>query len=191
MTRFLGAAAVLLATALGGCGDQDAGAVGTWTIDMEPMIAQQRGPLLETLKTQMKAIQEQLKGLSGADQAKARDMALEAVPAELKDLTTAMLTSEAAGIQAVNKMLAEKLGGLEATLEIKSGGAFTSAFAMGASTQRIEGTWTLQGDKLTLTATKKDGKPPEGKDKEPLVLTLKDGRLNPATDGPPFSFKRK
>lgn len=208
MTRFLGAAAVLLATALSGCGDKDSGGTGTgssgagskkdagpvglWTIDIEPMVAKQRGPILATLKTQMTAIQEQLKGLSGEDQAKARQMALEAVPAELKDLTTAMMTSEAAGIEAVNKMLAEKLGGVDATFDIKSGGTFTSSMSMGPDKQTVEGTWTLEGEKLTLTATKKDGKPPEGRAKKPLVLLWKDGQLAPADpDDIPFSFKRK
>lgn len=202
MTRFLGAAAVLLATALSGCGDKDsgggstagkdAGPVGLWTIDIEPMVAKQRGPLLATLKTQMTAIQEQLKGLSGEDQAKAREMALAAVPAELKELTTAMLTSEAAGIEAVNKMLAEKLGGIDATFDIKSGGTFTSSMSMGPDKQTVEGTWTLEGEKLTLTATKKDGKPPEGRAKKPLVLLWKGGGLSPADpDDIPFSFKRR
>ncbi len=206
MARFLGVAAVLLATAMGGCGDKggggsgsagqgpgkDAGPVGVWTIDVEPMIATQRGPMLESVKTQVAAIQAQLKGLSGAEQAQARETALAAVPAELKDVAVAMLTSEAAGLEAVNKLLAERLGGVDATFDIKSGGTFTSSMSMGPDAQRVEGTWTKEGDTLTFTATTKDGKPPEGRAKKPLVLVLKDGRLSPADpDELPFSFKRK
>jgi hypothetical protein len=208
MARFLGAGAVLLATVLSGCGDKgsggggtggagtgsakDAGPVGVWTIDLEPMIAKQRGPMLETVKTQVAAIQEQLKGLSGTEQAQARAAALAAVPAELKELTEAMLTSEAAGLEAANKLLAERLGGVDATFDIKAGGTFTSSMSMGSDAQRVEGTWTMEGDKLTFTATTKDGKPPEGRAKKPLVLLWKDGRLAPADpDELPFSFKRK
>lgn len=208
MARFLGAGAVLLAAALSGCGDKgaggggaggagtgsgkDAGPVGVWILDLEPKIAEQRGPLLASVKTQVAAIQEQLKSLSGAEAAQAREAALAAVPAELKELTAALLTSEAAGLAAVDKALAEKLGGIDATFDVKAGGTFTSTMSMGPDAQRVEGTWAMEGERLTLTATMKDGKPPEGRAKKPLVLLLKDGRLSPADpDEFPFSFKRK
>jgi hypothetical protein len=54
-----------------------------------------------------------------------------------------------------------------------------------------KGTWTLEGEKLSITTTEQDGKPEETPDTETAVL--KDGVITVTPAGAPFSilFKKK
>lgn len=59
------------------------------------------------------------------------------------------------------------------------------------STHPAKGTWTLEGDKFTITTTEQDGEVQETPDTE--VAVMKDGVITITPDGAPFSifFKKK
>lgn len=191
MKRILGLATVVLATTLAGCGDKSGGMAGSWTIDLAPMIAEQRKPLMEQVRGVVGELKAQLKGLDGEQLAAAKQAATERLPENLRGLVDALMGSEEVAMAAVDKMLAEQLGAISGSLDIKGDGTFTASFAMGGDRDEVAGTYKVEGGTIALTPDTKNGKPAEGKDKKVLKLTLKDGRLVPEDREIPFTFKRK
>lgn len=60
---------------------------------------------------------------------------------------------------------------VDTTVEFKADKTFAVDMKMGSRSQKIEGNYTLEDKKLTMTATKEDGKPSNDK---PEVVTLSD-----------------
>ncbi|MFV1959652.1 MAG: hypothetical protein ACC662_09600, partial [Planctomycetota bacterium] len=86
------------------------------------------------------------------------------------------------------EMLRDQFGGLEFELVLDIDLTFTVEAVMAEETTEGEGTWTLEGDGVTLTQTEENG---ESLD-EPQVLegTWKDGTLRLKPDGETAPFEQ-
>lgn len=74
------------------------------------------------------------------------------------------------------KEMEEAFKSMKMTIDIKSDNSFTATAEVMKEKHTLKGTWKLQGEKLTMTATEEDGKPkdtPDSKD-----FTFKDGKLS-------------
>ncbi len=79
--------------------------------------------------------------------------------------------------EAALAMIKQGLKDMKATLVIKSDGTWAGSAAMpGKPKEEGSGTWTMDGDKLTMVTTMKDGKPAT-EEEEDDVATYKDGAL--------------
>lgn len=172
MRLHLALAASLLALALPACGDKGgsgggggSGPVGTWALD--------------TATTLKDALAEE-----EAEMAKR----IEHLPADQR---------EAAKKEMAQHLELMKAGMTvhEGTLTIQADKTFRVAMERGGKPgDTLSGTWTQEGDTITLTHTTKNGKPTTGNDAEPdLSLTLSGGLLvsGGPMPGPKFTFKRK
>ncbi len=93
------------------------------------------------------------------------------------------------------KDVEEKMGALakmkmELTLN-KDGTASFDADMPGEKHETGTGTWTQDGEKVTIVQKMKNGKPAEGKNAEPKTLTFKDNKLTATEGGVTMGFKRK
>jgi len=193
--RLLGAAVLLCATAFAGCGDKSTGGggggvLGTWKMDISPMVDAQRGPMMDQLKAQFAEATAKMKDATPEQLVEIKKVALEQVPPDMKPLAEAFFVSEDAAKAVAEKMLAEKMSSIHGTLELKSGGVFSASMQMGPEKQDMSGEWKQDGDKITMTAKIKDGKPVTGEDAKSVVIQVKDGKLVSTDPGMPMSFVR-
>jgi hypothetical protein len=72
--------------------------------------------------------------------------------------------------------------GMKVSITIKSDHTFVNNAMVGTLPQEIVGTWSQSGDQVTFQAKTREGKPVQGADAAPMVMTFKDDRLtgNPA-----------
>lgn len=171
MTRAAALSVVLfLSLGLAACGDKaggGGGVVGAWTIDL--------GPLIDADMAKLQAqFQEKV----------------DAAPAEQREMIKNLLPSSDKLMEQVKAQYAS----LKAVIEFKADHTVTYKSEMGEKAKEAgDGTWAQSGDQITVTPRTQNGKPAEGKDAEPKLLTFKDGKLSaqPASDGPVLTFRRK
>jgi hypothetical protein len=191
MRKFLGFAAVAtFALTLVGCGDKGGGSgggaaggagsgsvvasgpAGTWVIDGSGLKEAMRPKLAEELE----------KGKAG----------LKDMPAEQREMAEKMMPS----LDKMLDMAFEQMSKMSMELTLDAGGAasFTAdkPGQAGGTAENGKGTWKLEGDKVVITPTEKNGKPVTEEDKKDVPpLFFKNGKLMMEADGLSIPFKRK
>ncbi|MBX3096025.1 MAG: hypothetical protein KF812_04115 [Fimbriimonadaceae bacterium] len=78
------------------------------------------------------------------------------------------------------------------SLEVKEDKTFSLTMPAGDATSVMAGTYTMEGDKITMTATTKDDKPAEGEDTKPVTGTFSeaDGTITLSEAGTTMVFKK-
>src|SRR5207247_1740441 len=144
------------------------GVTGTWHLDLTPMIEAQKGPILAGLKQQMAMMKQGMDALTPDQRDQAMKAALEQVPAEQRDLVKAMFAGEKEGEAAVVKMLNEQMGKIKTEFVIKDDKTWSGEATTPGKTDKMTGSWTQDGNTITLKTETKDGKPAAGEDAKSL-----------------------
>ena len=143
-----------------------------------------------------RAAEEGLKSLAkmpAEQQEMARKMILEQAPAEHRDLMEAFLRSPAEGRALAMKKAKDQMKGLTYDVEFKADKTWTGHGAGMGDSHKVSGTWSLEGDQLTIVTTTKNEKPATGDDAKPFKATLKGDTITgkPEANGPVVVLKRK
>ena len=82
-------------------------------------------------------------------------------------------------------MLAKMADGNSFEVEMRADGSWTVSGMLGGKAQNESGTWTLEGDQLTIVTTETDGKPSSGKAEkvgtfngDEILITKSQGPMN-------------
>jgi hypothetical protein len=118
---------------------------------------------------------------------------IDALPSDKRAAVLAGLGSPEALKEWVRTTIATRMSTSSVTLEFAEGGRCTFVLAIpGKDKEDAEGTWSQQGDRITVKMTTANGKPAKGKDLQPVTMLVKGDRLQftPAPGGPKIIARR-
>jgi hypothetical protein len=157
---------------------------GRWGMDVSAFVNENLAVLAQGAKRAVEPLRkerERIATLRVAERIQAeRDFQarLDALPSDQRAGVQAALGSEDDFKEWLQTTIATRMASSSLALEFHAGGRCTIVLALpGKDRQDAEGTWSQQGNRVTVKLTTTNGKPAKGKDLQPVTMTVRGDRL--------------
>jgi hypothetical protein len=157
---------------------------GKWQMDVSAFVSENLTVLEQTARRGVESLRkerERIATLRIAERIQAEralQAKIDALPSDRRAAVEAALGSQEDFREWLRTTVATRMASSSLALEFHAGGRCTFVLALaGKETLDAEGTWSQQGNRITVKLTTTNGKPAKGKDLQPVTMTVRGDRL--------------